>query len=72
MLDSSYRSFYVLAGYEAYPSFPEIPQTNSSGRECGLPTVLSFSAREVADGKFFKAIEDYDPDSERLLHMLKK
>ncbi|MCD7463116.1 hypothetical protein HAX54_049989 [Datura stramonium] len=61
-----------IRGNEAYPSFVETSQTNSSGMECGFPTQLSFSAREVSDGTFFKAIKDYDPDSERLLHLLKK
>ncbi|CAJ2632937.1 unnamed protein product [Trifolium pratense] len=59
-------------GFEAYPSFSEIPEANLSGMECGLPTQLSFSAREIADGTFFKAIEDYDPDSKRLLYQLEK
>ncbi|XP_047265265.1 phospholipid--sterol O-acyltransferase isoform X3 [Capsicum annuum] len=62
----------IRAGNEAYPSFVETAQTNSSGMECGFPMQLSFSAREVSDGTFFKAIKDYDPDSERLLHLLKK
>jgi len=43
-----------------------------SSMECGLPTQLSFSAREISDGTFFKAIEDYDPDSKRLLYLLQK
>lgn len=40
--------------------------------ECGLPTQLSFSAREISDGTLFKAIEDYESDSKRLLYQLKK
>nr|CAD1830892.1 unnamed protein product [Ananas comosus var. bracteatus] len=40
--------------------------------ECGKPTLLSFSAREVSDGTFFKAIEEYDPDSKRLTYQLEK
>ncbi|KAI4324589.1 hypothetical protein MLD38_030064 [Melastoma candidum] len=59
-------------GFEAYPSISDIPEANISSMECGLPTQLSFSARELADGTFFKAIEDYDPDSKRLLHQLQK
>ncbi|RAL43450.1 hypothetical protein DM860_012591 [Cuscuta australis] len=59
-------------GDEAYPSFVEIAESDSSGMECGLPTQLSFSAREVSDGTLFQAIADYDPDSQRLLHMLEK
>ncbi|TMW87508.1 hypothetical protein EJD97_019871 [Solanum chilense] len=59
-------------GNEVYPSVVETPQTNLSGKECGFPTQLSFSAREVSDGTFFKAIKNYDPDSERLFHLLKK
>jgi phospholipid:diacylglycerol acyltransferase len=64
--------YLLLAGFDAYPSFSEIPEANLSGMECGLPTQLSFSAREIADGTFFKAIEDYDPDSKRLLYRLEK
>ncbi|XVF81028.1 hypothetical protein PTKIN_Ptkin15bG0123500 [Pterospermum kingtungense] len=59
-------------GFDAYPSVSEFVQTNLSGMECGLPTQLSFSAREISDGTFFKAIEDYDSDSNRILHQLKK
>ncbi|PON34764.1 Lecithin:cholesterol/phospholipid:diacylglycerol acyltransferase [Parasponia andersonii] len=50
-------------GFDAYPSITEIAETNFTNMECGLPTQLSFSAREMSDGTFFKAIEDYDPDS---------
>ncbi|XP_024967644.1 phospholipid--sterol O-acyltransferase [Cynara cardunculus var. scolymus] len=57
---------------EAYPSFGDEVQANLSNMECGIPTQLSFSAREIADGTFFKAIEDYDPDSKRLLYQLDK
>ncbi|GAA0166386.1 acyltransferase [Lithospermum erythrorhizon] len=53
-------------GDDPYPSFVDIPSM-----ECQMPTQLSFSAREVSDGTFFKAIEDYDPDSRRFLHQLK-
>ncbi|XP_058740699.1 uncharacterized protein LOC131612984 [Vicia villosa] len=59
-------------GFDAYPTFSEIPETNLSGMECGLPIQLSFSAREIADGSFFKAIEDYDPAIKRLLYQLEK
>lgn len=47
-------------------------QMNPTGMECGLPVQLSFSAREISDGTLFKAIEDYDPDSKRLLNQLYK
>ncbi|KAI7730168.1 hypothetical protein M8C21_001456 [Ambrosia artemisiifolia] len=57
---------------EAYPSFEDEMQANLSKVGCGVPTQLSFSAREIADGTFFKAIEDYDPDSKRLLYQLDK
>ncbi|XP_059433222.1 phospholipid--sterol O-acyltransferase isoform X3 [Corylus avellana] len=60
------------AGFDAYPSVAEVAEANLSNAECGLPTQLSFSAREIADGTFFKAIEDYDPDSERVLYQLQK
>lgn len=64
--------FSSLAGVDAYPSVSDIADVNLSSMECGLPTQLSFSAREISDGTFFKAIEDYDPDSKRLLHQLQK
>ncbi|XP_027352565.1 phospholipid--sterol O-acyltransferase isoform X2 [Abrus precatorius] len=54
------------------PATREIPEANLSSMECRLPTQLSFSAREISDGSFFKAIEDYDPDSKRLLYQLEK
>lgn len=60
------------AGYEVYPSLTDIAEVNLSSMECGLPTQLSFSAREISDGTFFKAIEDYDPDSKRVFHQLQK
>ncbi|XP_056161387.1 phospholipid--sterol O-acyltransferase-like isoform X2 [Syzygium oleosum] len=59
-------------GVDAYPSVSDIADVNLSNMECSLPTQLSFSAREISDGTFFKAIEDYDPDSKRLLHQLQK
>ncbi|CAN0897603.1 Phospholipid--sterol O-acyltransferase [Linum grandiflorum] len=59
-------------GLDAYPSLSEMVETNFSNLECGLPTQLSFSAREVADGTLFRAIEDYDSDSKRLLYQLQK
>ena len=57
---------------KAYPSFGDEMQANLTNMECGVPTQLSFSAREIADGTFFKAIEDFDPDSKRLLYQLDK
>lgn len=64
--------YILLAGFDAYPSVSEVAQANLTSMECGLPTQLSFSAREIADGSFFKAIEDYDPDSKRLMYQLEK
>ncbi|XP_058198145.1 phospholipid--sterol O-acyltransferase isoform X2 [Rhododendron vialii] len=61
-----------IQGVDTYPSIFEVAQANMSIMECGLPTQLSFSAREVSDGTFFKAIEDYDPESKRLLYQLYK
>lgn len=58
------------AGYDAYPSLSEVTHENLTSMECGLPTQLSFSARETSDGTFFKAIEDYDPDGKRLSYQL--
>lgn len=66
-----YSLLLILAGFGAYPSVTEIAEANLSSIECGLPTQLSFSAREISDGTFFKAIEDYDPDIKRILHQLK-
>ncbi|PIA45481.1 hypothetical protein AQUCO_01700779v1 [Aquilegia coerulea] len=59
-------------GIDAYPSITEVAQQNVSSRECGLPTQLSFSAREVSDGTLFRAIKEYDPDTEKLLYQLEK
>ncbi|XP_048336649.1 phospholipid--sterol O-acyltransferase isoform X5 [Ziziphus jujuba] len=59
-------------GFYAYPSVTDVVETNLSSAECGLSTQLSFSAREISDGTFFKAIEHYDPDSKLLLHQLQK
>ncbi|XP_072968615.1 phospholipid--sterol O-acyltransferase [Typha angustifolia] len=62
----------TVRDFDAYPTISEITQNISSGIECGRPILLSFSAREVSDGTFFKAIEDYDPDSKRLKYILEK
>ncbi|XP_020531050.1 phospholipid--sterol O-acyltransferase isoform X1 [Amborella trichopoda] len=61
-----------MGNSSAYPSFAEEANAVTSEMECGMPVQLSFSARELSDGTFFKAIEDYDPDSERLLYQLQK
>uniref|UniRef100_A0A803LA74 Phospholipid--sterol O-acyltransferase n=1 Tax=Chenopodium quinoa TaxID=63459 RepID=A0A803LA74_CHEQI len=61
---------YFAVGSDAHPSVLDVMENTSM--ECNLPTQLSFTAREVSDGTFFKAIEDYDPDSKRLLHQLQK
>ncbi|CAI0386181.1 unnamed protein product [Linum tenue] len=58
--------------FDAYPSLQDMLETNFSALECGLPTQLSFSAHEVADGTLFRAIEDYDSDTKRLLYQLQK
>lgn len=62
----------IFCSFDAYPSVTETALANMTSMECGLPTLLSFTARELADGTLFKAIEDYDPDSKRILHQLKK
>lgn len=62
----------LLAGADAYPSVSELVQGVTSELECGRPMQMSFSAREVADGTFFRAIEDYDPDAKRVLYQLEK
>ncbi|XP_051141914.1 phospholipid--sterol O-acyltransferase isoform X3 [Andrographis paniculata] len=59
-------------GDEAYPSLMGTAHVNASDLECGFPTQLSFSAREVSSGTFFKTIADYDPDSQRLMHQLEE
>lgn len=63
---------HILAGLVSYPSISEESETNLSTVKCGHPSQLSFSAREVSDGAFFKSIEDYDPESKRLLYLLDK
>jgi hypothetical protein len=62
----------IFRSFDVYPSVTETALVNMTSMECGLPTLLSFTARELADGTLFKAIEDYDPDSKRMLHQLKK
>ncbi|XP_062220699.1 phospholipid--sterol O-acyltransferase isoform X3 [Phragmites australis] len=57
---------------EAYPSVMDITENLTSSMECGKPTLLSFSAREVSDGTLFKTIEDYDPQSKALVYQLEK
>lgn len=61
-----------MPGDEAYPSSIGVTQANMSDMECGFPTQLSFSAREISDGTFFKTITDYDPDSQRILFQLEE
>uniref|UniRef100_K3YR00 Phospholipid--sterol O-acyltransferase n=1 Tax=Setaria italica TaxID=4555 RepID=K3YR00_SETIT len=56
----------------AYPSIMDITENITSSMECGKPTLLSFSAREVSDGTLFKTIEDYDPQSKALVYQLEK
>ncbi|CAA7391394.1 unnamed protein product [Spirodela intermedia] len=68
------------SNYSAWPvdivnievPFVRVTQEVISNMECSRPVQMAFSVREVADGSFFKAIEVYDPDSERLLYQLKK
>uniref|UniRef100_J3LIA1 Phospholipid--sterol O-acyltransferase n=1 Tax=Oryza brachyantha TaxID=4533 RepID=J3LIA1_ORYBR len=57
---------------EAYPSVMDTTENITSSMECGKPTLLSFSAREVSDGTLFKTIKDWDPQSVGLLHQLEK
>ena len=61
----------VPLGAEAFPSIT-VAQKVASGMECDPPSQLAFSARDIADGSFFKAIKEYDPDSKRLLYTLQK
>lgn len=61
-----------VAADEAYPSFVGAAQINLSDMDYAFPTHLSFSAREVSDGTFFKSIFEYDPDSQRLLYQLEE
>lgn len=61
-----------LADMGAYPSIMDITENITSSMECGKPTLLSFSAREVSDGTLFKTIEDYDPQSKALVYQLEK
>lgn len=70
MLSDEIIPYFV--GFEAYPSISKVAQEMTASMECGRPDQLSFNAREVSDGTLFKAIEDYDPDSKRLLYQLHK
>ena len=72
LLVNLFNTNHFFLGRDAYPSVTEAVQANMTTMECGLPTLLSFTARELADGSLFKAIKDYDPDSKRMLHQLKK
>lgn len=63
---------FILTDASAYPSITDITENIASIMECGKPTLLSFSAREVSDGTLFKTIEDYDPQSKALLYQLEK
>jgi hypothetical protein len=65
-------SYFPLTGTDAYPSIMDLTEDITSSMECGKPTLLSFSAREVSDGTLFKTILDYDPQSKALLHQLEK
>ncbi|CAL4967604.1 unnamed protein product [Urochloa decumbens] len=56
----------------AYPSIMDITENITSSMECGKPTLLSFSAREVSDGTLFKTILDYDPQIKALVYQLEK
>lgn len=71
MLDHA-NACTALAGDEAYPSFIGAAQVNMSDMDYAFPTHLSFSAREVSDGTFFRSISEYDPDSQRLLYQLEE
>ncbi|KAL9168888.1 hypothetical protein ABFS82_04G044400 [Erythranthe guttata] len=62
----------AIRGEETCPSFVGATQVNMSDAEYGFPTLLSFSAREVSDGTFFRAMADYDSDSQRLLYQLEQ
>ncbi|GFP82929.1 phospholipid--sterol o-acyltransferase [Phtheirospermum japonicum] len=51
----------------------ETVKATLSGFTFGLPvSELSFSAREVSDGTFFRTIADYDPDSQRVMYQLEE
>lgn len=71
MLDHA-KECIAFAGDEAYPSFIGAAQVNMSDMDYAFPTHLSFSAREVSDGTFFRSISEYDPDSQRLLYQLEE
>ncbi|KAI4962701.1 hypothetical protein ZWY2020_027828, partial [Hordeum vulgare] len=62
----------TVRGTDAYPSIMDITEDIISNMECGKPTLLSFSAREVSDGTLFKTMLDYDPQSKALIHQLEK
>ncbi|KAG8640229.1 phospholipid--sterol O-acyltransferase isoform X2 [Manihot esculenta] len=60
--------------FDPFSSLPEleVAHTNFSTWEFRFPTHVSFSAREVSDGTFFRSIADYDSDNKRLLYQLQK
>uniref|UniRef100_A0A0D9VMJ3 Aminotransferase-like plant mobile domain-containing protein n=1 Tax=Leersia perrieri TaxID=77586 RepID=A0A0D9VMJ3_9ORYZ len=62
----------TIRDMEAYPSIMDTTENITSNMECGKPTLLSFSAREVSDGTLFKTIKDWDPQSTALIHQLEK
>jgi hypothetical protein len=36
------------------------------------PILMSFSPKDVSDGTLFKAIEEFEPESKRLMYQLEK
>ncbi|KAJ3672118.1 hypothetical protein LUZ60_006839 [Juncus effusus] len=72
----------TFRGEKAYPTIEDMASqttqnatsspTSSSSRnmECGRPTIMTFSPKEVSDGTLFDAIQEFDPDSRRLIHQL--
>lgn len=59
---------------EAYPTMlmPEMAQNMTHLMEYEDPILLSFSPKEVSDGTLFKAIEEFEPESRRLIYQLEK
>ncbi|KAJ1692390.1 hypothetical protein LUZ63_009088 [Rhynchospora breviuscula] len=56
----------------AYPTMPmpQMAQNMTLPMEYENPVLLSFSPKDVSDGTLFKAIKEFEPESQRLLYQL--
>ncbi|XP_051118588.1 phospholipid--sterol O-acyltransferase-like isoform X2 [Andrographis paniculata] len=58
------------AGDDLYNSLMGATKLQMPESDYSFPSLLSFSAREVSDGTFFRTIAKYDPDGPRQLYQL--